>query len=353
MIPKGLSRSASVLRRRGAALRGPRSSGPRRDVHRLRHGVPGALRAAARHAPRPSRGADRAGLLALTLEDGAIRRGAPGDRRDGSGGVPVYPGRTRRAAGDAPQPHLRTRRLFAIRGPHRGRRRRRSLRDRRGRRPVPRRRVRAHLVSRRAGVTFYAAGPRRWTDRLTAPMTPLGPGWKKLLCVKAPLLFHASAGAPADQDRAALPGTGAGLGGARRFRGQGRRDPLVERRRRAASTAEPGSRSRSPRRTDDSTLTGIDHVVAGTGYDIDVRRLPVPRSGADRPISTSRGRRRACPRISKPRCTRPLRRRHRGRLRLRPHAAFRLWGRLRRAPGRRPRSRRTERRYQGLRRDPR
>ena len=48
------------------------------------------------------------------------------------------------------------------------------------------------LVTRRSAVRFYTAGRARgWTDALRSPMTPLGPGWKKLLCCKAPLLFHA------------------------------------------------------------------------------------------------------------------------------------------------------------------
>ena len=49
----------------------------------------------------------------------------------------------------------------------------------------------ATVVSRRPSVRFYTAGAaRRAIDKLRAPMTPLGPGWKKLLCVKAPLIFH-------------------------------------------------------------------------------------------------------------------------------------------------------------------
>ncbi|MFI4994848.1 MAG: NAD(P)-binding domain-containing protein [Hyphomicrobiales bacterium] len=47
------------------------------------------------------------------------------------------------------------------------------------------------LVCRSPSLTFYAGGSARgWLDSLIAPMTPIGPGWKKLLCVKAPLLFR-------------------------------------------------------------------------------------------------------------------------------------------------------------------
>ncbi len=50
----------------------------------------------------------------------------------------------------------------------------------------------ATLVSRRSEVRFYeGGGSRRPIDALLSPLTPLGPGWKKWLCCEAPLLFHA------------------------------------------------------------------------------------------------------------------------------------------------------------------
>ena len=50
----------------------------------------------------------------------------------------------------------------------------------------------ATLVTRRPEVRFYEAGrERRAFDALLAPLTPLGPGWKKWLCCEAPRLFHA------------------------------------------------------------------------------------------------------------------------------------------------------------------
>lgn len=48
------------------------------------------------------------------------------------------------------------------------------------------------ILTRRQRVPFQSPlGDRSLYQKITAPMTPLGPGWKSLLCVKAPLVFHA------------------------------------------------------------------------------------------------------------------------------------------------------------------
>jgi thioredoxin reductase len=50
----------------------------------------------------------------------------------------------------------------------------------------------ATLMTRRSTIRFQSPlGERSFYDRLKAPMTGLGPGWKSVLCVKTPLLFHA------------------------------------------------------------------------------------------------------------------------------------------------------------------
>ncbi|WP_448953896.1 NAD(P)-binding domain-containing protein [Labrys neptuniae] len=52
--------------------------------------------------------------------------------------------------------------------------------------------ARARIVTRRDAITFQTPlGERSLRERIKAPMTGLGPGWKSVLCVKAPLLFHA------------------------------------------------------------------------------------------------------------------------------------------------------------------
>jgi cation diffusion facilitator CzcD-associated flavoprotein CzcO len=47
------------------------------------------------------------------------------------------------------------------------------------------------VVARRRAVRFQTPlGSRSLRDRIRAPMTALGPGWKSVLCTRAPLLFH-------------------------------------------------------------------------------------------------------------------------------------------------------------------
>jgi thioredoxin reductase len=48
-----------------------------------------------------------------------------------------------------------------------------------------------HIVTRRASLGFHAPPRKRGLlDKLRAPFTTIGPGWKSVLCTKAPLLFH-------------------------------------------------------------------------------------------------------------------------------------------------------------------
>lgn len=48
------------------------------------------------------------------------------------------------------------------------------------------------ILTRRSAIRFQTSlGERSLYDEIRAPMTPLGPGWKSVLCVRGPLLFHA------------------------------------------------------------------------------------------------------------------------------------------------------------------
>ena len=48
------------------------------------------------------------------------------------------------------------------------------------------------LVARRNAIKFHRPPiePRPWLERLIHPRSALGPGWRSLLCAEAPLLFH-------------------------------------------------------------------------------------------------------------------------------------------------------------------
>ena len=53
--------------------------------------------------------------------------------------------------------------------------------------------AKVRVITRKPVIRFHnppGPSPRRLKERLRAPMTGLGPGWRSLLCVKGPLLFH-------------------------------------------------------------------------------------------------------------------------------------------------------------------
>lgn len=129
------------------------------------------------------------------------------------------------------------------------------------------------LVSRRAEVRFYGGGkPRGRLDALLAPMTPLGPGWKKWLCCELPLVFHALpqriririvqrylGPAPAHAVRDVIEG----------------RVPYWLRSRVAGAALTPEGRVAL---TVETAGVGVreltvDRVVAATGYKVDIARL--------------------------------------------------------------------------------
>ncbi len=131
----------------------------------------------------------------------------------------------------------------------------------------------ATLVSRRSAVTFYEAGrPRRPIDAVLAPLTPLGPGWKKWLCCELPLLFHVLperlrvrivqrylGPSPGWFVRDTIEGhvpycLDSSVAGAT-LTGDGRVELSIDRSGHGRSTLE------------------VDHVVAATGYKVDVSRL--------------------------------------------------------------------------------
>ncbi len=130
----------------------------------------------------------------------------------------------------------------------------------------------ASLVSRHSEVRFYAGGnPRGWRERIAAPMTPLGPGWKKLFCVKAPLLFRA------------LP-TRLRIAIVRRYLGpapgwfaredfEGKVALHLSSAIVAATETATGVALVLAGPDGDRRLIEADHVVAGTGYGVDIDRL--------------------------------------------------------------------------------
>jgi hypothetical protein len=139
--------------------------------------------------------------------------------------------------------------------------------------------AKVRVVARRSSVRFQTPlGDRSLLDKIRAPMTVVGPGWKSVLCTKAPLLFHAMPDnfrstvvnrylgpAPAWFSRAAIEGhvpimTGATILGVDANDGRARLRLKIK--------------DKQPER-----LTA-DHVIAATGFRVDVSRIDF----LDRPL---------------------------------------------------------------------
>ena len=130
----------------------------------------------------------------------------------------------------------------------------------------------ATLVSRRSAVRFYAAGARRrLLDALRAPMTPLGPGWKKLLCVKAPLVFHRMP--ERFRTEVVRRYLGPAPGWFVRDTVEGHVPFLLESTVAAARVVDGRVELTVERVGAPPKHIVADHVVAATGYRVDVRRL--------------------------------------------------------------------------------
>lgn len=147
------------------------------------------------------------------------------------------------------------------------------------------------LVARATSIDFHNGPtvlPRPWLDRLRAPLSGLGPGWRSRLCTDAPLVFHAM------PERFRLRVVSRHLGPApgwwTRAMVEGKVGFHLGQRVKAA--AEVGGRLRLDLAGVDGTPSTLvaDHVIAATGYHPDVQRLGFLRPGlrvrtvADSPV---------------------------------------------------------------------
>lgn len=128
------------------------------------------------------------------------------------------------------------------------------------------------ILTRRSAIRFQTQlGERTLYDKISAPMTPLGPGWKSVLCVKAPLLFHAM---PehfrVDVARRYL-GPAPGWFSRQAVEGH---VPYILQSQIVGSRALGAKANLTLRHSDGSIRTiSTDHVVAATGYRVDTQRL--------------------------------------------------------------------------------
>jgi thioredoxin reductase len=128
------------------------------------------------------------------------------------------------------------------------------------------------ILSRRSEIRFQTPlGVRSLSEKVRAPMTGIGPGWKSVLCVKAPLLFHAMP----EQFRVDV---------VRRYLGPAPgwfvRDqvdghvPYILESQIVGSRSVDGRVELTLRKADGSVQrVSTEHVVAATGYRVDLQRL--------------------------------------------------------------------------------
>ena len=128
------------------------------------------------------------------------------------------------------------------------------------------------IVTRRSAIRFQTPlGERSLYDKIRAPMSALGPGWKSVLCVKGPLLFHAMpesfrvdvvrrylGPAPAWYTRELLEGQVSSILQAH----------VVE-----AKATDAGARLSLQHADGSIREISADHVVSATGYRVDTKKL--------------------------------------------------------------------------------
>ena len=125
----------------------------------------------------------------------------------------------------------------------------------------------ATAITHRSEVRFFP--PNGFRDRFLSPLTPLGPGWKKQLCVKAPDLFHLLP----EKARQRLIAKYLGPAPAWSVREiiQAHTDLRL---RTDVTTAsfEDGEVKLTLDGPNGVEVLAVDHVIAATGYDIDIER---------------------------------------------------------------------------------
>lgn len=132
--------------------------------------------------------------------------------------------------------------------------------------------ARVTVVARRPTVRFQTPlGERSVLDKIRAPMTVVGPGWKSVLCTKAPLLFHHMP----DGFRTVVVQRylGPAPGWVAREHVEGH-VPILSGTTLLAASEEQGRVALTLRGNDQRTsILTADHVIAATGFKVDVDRI--------------------------------------------------------------------------------
>ncbi len=133
--------------------------------------------------------------------------------------------------------------------------------------------ARPQLLTRRPKISFHGKAPDRRSllTRIKAPWSGLGPGWRSRLCCDLPLLFHAM---PLDfRAKVVKKHLGPAPGWFTREKVVGRIPMHVNLSLENAEVAQ--DKIRLTLRTSDGETTELsaDHVIAGTGYRVNLEKL--------------------------------------------------------------------------------
>jgi cation diffusion facilitator CzcD-associated flavoprotein CzcO len=128
-----------------------------------------------------------------------------------------------------------------------------------------------HLLTRRAALRFHAPPRERsFKDRVRWPMTTIGPGWKSVLCTEAPLAFHALP----EPFRVDVTRRYLGPAPCWFVREQVESGVEVHTNVRINNASPHNGRALLEFDESDSAKTlEVDHVLAATGYKVDLGRL--------------------------------------------------------------------------------
>jgi len=116
-----------------------------------------------------------------------------------------------------------------------------------------------------------AAAERALWQRMKHPRSGLGPGWRSRLCTDAPLIFHFMP--EAFRLEVVRRHLGPAAGWPMRDKVMGRVPVLSGQRLISAAIADGRPALALRRQGDDDVVIQVDHVIAATGYRVDVRRL--------------------------------------------------------------------------------
>ena len=133
--------------------------------------------------------------------------------------------------------------------------------------------AKATVVTRRAEVRFYSPTSfRSIKDRLLAPMTPLGPGWKKFLCVKLPDIFRVMP--DSFRHKVLMRYLGPSPAWSVREIIEAHVDVRLKSTIASAREAKGGLVLALKRADGETENLAVDHVISATGYAVDVAQVP-------------------------------------------------------------------------------